>query len=565
MCDKIEEMKQYVVAFISLICILFFPQLALADESWVIENFNSTIAVQQSGMVQVVETISVDYRAQLEHGFYRDIPTQYVVNGKQINTEVVINKVLQNNVPAKYETTQINGYEVVAIGNPDQTYSGRQIYTISYTVIGIIQGVNNQEELHWNVTGNNWSVQIQKVEATVTLPNGGMTKIKCLEGTTGSQVPCLSNLTTPQSATFLSRFFLGDSQGISLDVSFTNGMVPLLTTHKSTFWEKLIQWPSITAFIGVLLIGLGGNSLLWYKTNRDYWLSRKKKKSDSVAEKKVAGEITPPNELRPGEIGLLLDDKGYARAIAVTIIDLSIRGYFTISENSKRWRFGEKDYLFTKIPQKNQNNTAMLFTYERVLYDALFYKRSKVKVSHLQKTFYENFKQVQQALSHELFSKKIVSFEPTKVRKNNMYAAIFLLVFGIGLWISSFHNEIIMLASVGIGLIINGIMLLIIFRFLPQKTAYGQEMYSQSKNYQLYLETSDKFRKQFLEQQNRFNSYLPYVIVFGLSKKFINQTDKIKNKASTKNWFIGMHPYSTKELMGNVDAFCSIMGKIISR
>src|SRR5579862_7594086 len=167
-----KKMKRLVFFGLSLV-FFFIPTIAHADDSWVIENFNSNITIQQSGVVKVDETISVDFRDNSKHGIYRDIPFLYEENGKQTYTQVDITQVLQNNQQAQYTVSQVNGYEEIQIGNPNKTITGRNVYAIMYTVTGALHGFNDHDEFYWNVTGNDWQVEIQKAEVTVSLPSTG--------------------------------------------------------------------------------------------------------------------------------------------------------------------------------------------------------------------------------------------------------------------------------------------------------------------------------------------------------------------------------------------------------
>ncbi len=209
------------------VCFLFIPARVHADDSWLIENFNSNIAVQQSGVVHVVETISVDFRTQPKHGIYRDIPYLYEANGKETYTTVAIINVLQNNLPAKYTLSQTNGYEEIKIGDPNQTIIGRTVYTIVYTVTGVLRGFSDHDELYWNVTGNEWQVEIQKAQASVTLPGDGIMQITCYEGVAGSQTPCQSNTASPQVATFATTAPLAESEGLTVVVGYKGRVAEL--------------------------------------------------------------------------------------------------------------------------------------------------------------------------------------------------------------------------------------------------------------------------------------------------------------------------------------------------
>ena len=232
------------LVFILLFLVFFFvPTIAHADDSWVIENFNSNIAIQQSGVVKVIETISVDFRDNPKHGIYRDIPYLYQENGKQTYTKVDIIQVLQNNQPAQYTVSQTSGNEEIQIGNPNQTITGRNVYTIAYNITGVLRDFTDHDELYWNVTGNDWQVEIQRAEAAVSLPAAGITQITCYQGVAGSETPCQSTIESSKIATFVVNAPLAETEGLTSVVGFRNGcgLVPILiATPPKSYWEKII-------------------------------------------------------------------------------------------------------------------------------------------------------------------------------------------------------------------------------------------------------------------------------------------------------------------------------------
>ena len=173
------------VSLIVFFLFTLFPTFAHADEGWVINNFDSNIAIQESGEVRVVETIEADFGGLEKHGIYRDIPYAYESDGKKTYTEVDVESVLQNNDKAKYETSRNDGNIRIKIGDADKTISGRNVYTITYTAKGVLRSFVDHDELYWNVTGNGWPVPITRAQATVTLPKEGITKVICYEGNAG--------------------------------------------------------------------------------------------------------------------------------------------------------------------------------------------------------------------------------------------------------------------------------------------------------------------------------------------------------------------------------------------
>src|SRR6476659_6181697 len=93
---------------LTLACAIFFffAQPAFADEGWVINNFHSDIALQDSGQVRVIETIDADFRNLSKHGIYREIPYIYDNGKEKTYTEVAVESVLQNDRKATYETSR---------------------------------------------------------------------------------------------------------------------------------------------------------------------------------------------------------------------------------------------------------------------------------------------------------------------------------------------------------------------------------------------------------------------------------------------------------------------------
>lgn len=565
-------MKRFIFIFL-LLFLLFIPAKAHADESWLIENFNSDIAIQQSGVVRVVETISVDFKDQPKHGIYRDIPYLYEANGKQTYTEVDITNVSQNNLPAHYALSQNNGYEEVKIGDPNQTITGRNVYTIMYTVSGVLRGFEDHDELYWNVTGNNWSVPIQKAEATVTLPQAGIKQIICYEGREGSENPCESNIASPQVATFAATSSLAGSEGVTIAIGYKKGLVPLLTAKPpKTMFEKLLESSSLIVFLFIVLVGVSAICYLWYRYGRDYWFAGNlfgtKDEEGNVkpigAHETISVEFTLPENLRPAEIGVLMDEKADTLDVTATIIDLATRGYLTITEVPKKWVFGKVDYLLSKTTPKKRIRPQPLLAYEQLLLDKLFYKRTSIKMSSLKQTFYDDLKSVKQALYDDVVEKELFPFDPEKVRRKYLTVGIVLIAAAITLFYFGFDFNVDLVVSAGFGVVVVAGLFFFMFRYMPRKTAYGRELYRRSKGYYLFIDRAEKYRQQYFEKENMFNEVLPYAIVFGLTKKFAKQMDKIGLKPEQTDWYVGSHAFATGVFIGNINSFSSSMSSAIA-
>jgi len=561
------------VFLLILLFLLFVPYTAHADTSWLIENFNSNISIQQSGVVHVKEIISVDFRDHPQHGIYRDIPYLYESNGKQTYTQVAVVSVLQNNSPAHFTMTQTNGYEEVKIGDPNQTITGRNVYTITYDVIGVLRGFSDHDELYWNVTGNDWQVEIEKAETTVTLPQDGISQITCYEGVEGSQTPCASDTASPQMATFATTTSLAESEGLTAVVGYKKGLVPLLiSTPPKTYWQKLIEVPSLAVSFLIVFLGLGYISFRWYRYGRDYWFAgvlfgtkdQKGKVKPIGAHETISVEFTPPEKLRPAEIGVLMDERADTLDVTSTLIDLATRGYLTITEIPKKWMFGKVDYLLTKTTPPTKTKILPLLAYEQLLLDKLFYKRRQIKVSSFKTTFYKDLADVKQALYDNVVVKGFFPFDPEKTRKTYRILGGLCAGVSIGLFILGYHVGFVIFGSISAGLVINGIGFLLIARYMPRKTAYGRELYRRSKGYYLFIDRAEKYRQRFFEKENMFNEVLPYAIMFGLTKKFAKKMEKMGIKPEQTGWYVGTQPFVTGVFIGNVNNFSQSMSQAIA-
>ncbi len=126
-------MRKNILFFIVTIVLSFFPLTVLADEGWVIDNFQSNIEILQNGTVQVSEIIDVNFNSLQKHGIYRDIPYIYYSNsGSNTYTDLQISSVLQNGGIVPYQLSKEGNYERLKIGDPAKLISGKLEYQIKY-------------------------------------------------------------------------------------------------------------------------------------------------------------------------------------------------------------------------------------------------------------------------------------------------------------------------------------------------------------------------------------------------------------------------------------------------
>ena len=62
-------------------------------------------------------------------------------------------------------------------------------------------------------------------------------------------------------------------------------------------------------------------------------------------------EFAPPEDLRPGQMGTLLDERANVLDVTATIVDLAVRGYLLIQEIPKEGWFGKPDWRLIRLEQ----------------------------------------------------------------------------------------------------------------------------------------------------------------------------------------------------------------------
>jgi len=113
-------------------------------------------------------------------------------------------------------------------------------------------------------------------------------------------------------------------------------------------------------------------------------------------------------------------------------------------------------------------------------------------------------------------------------------------------------------------LMASGLVLLVMSRFMPRRTAYGRELYRRVKGYNLFISTAEKYRQRFFEKKNMFNEVLPYAITFGLTEKFAKQMHDIGLEPSTSGWYVGTNNFNTASFASNINSFSSSMSNAMA-
>lgn len=503
-------MKKLLVPFLALLLLgIAQPVHAAEDTGWEIIDFHSDITLQADGKVKVEETIAVDFHDNAKHGIYRDIPETYTSERESVFTKIELQSALLDNQSTDVETSTEGSYIRFRLGEADTVIAGMHTYTLAYLVTGVLRSFDTYDELYWNVNGNAWPVTIESASATVHLPEKDTIQVDCYQGLSGSEEPC--SITREQdSSSFASTRLLESREGLTIAVGYTKGLVPILTVDDPHLLPSAI---SVFLFIPTLLLGLWVRKRYLRKRNLIYL------KKNARA---IAPEYQPPANLRPGEVGTILDSSADMVDTSATIVDLAVRGFLTITKT------GKGSYTLTRL----EADPTKLLPYENLLLDKLF-ATPTVELDSLKKTFYKEIPPINDQLYNRLVEGGYFQSNPKKARDELRLIVGGWFIAGV---VCIFTGWLIYM---GIACIILACISLV-DSFRTNITASGADLYYKVLGYKQFLGATEKYRQPFFEQQNYFMSVLPYAIVFGITKQLAEAFERMGYTPTQPNWLIGV-------------------------
>jgi hypothetical protein len=532
-----------------------------------ITDYRSDVTIETDGTIEVHETIDYDFGLVPHHGIYRDVPVRTEQSGKAGYDRVypldVVSVSGSPGTPVQYTVEDEGDAKRIKIGDPDETITGAHTYDITYRVRGAMNGFAEHDELVWNAIGTDWSVPIERATAVVHAP-ADIQQVLCTTGPYGSTLPGAGATFSGSEATF-AQPQLPPFSAMTFSVAIPSGVVvpppaPILE-ERFSFTSAFRVTPGTGGLAGAMLVLLAGIVIfLVWKFGRDrryagsavdaaYGNDGGPEVSAPLREAETPVEFVPPDNLRPGELGTLVDFEAGTLDVTATIIDLAVRGYLKIEEVEKEWYQFKHDWTLTKLAKDGE-----LRRYERTLYDGLFRDGDEIKLSDLKNTFAERMGKVREQLMDDAMSKGWFARKPGTVKV--LYGLLGILVLGGGIAVTILLAASTHAALLGIPVIIAGILLLIAARWMPKRTAKGYAVLRHTLGFKRFIDESEKHRAEFAERANIFSEYLPYAVMFGATEKWAKAfADLGDEPPDTSSWYVSRHAFNYAVFSSAIDGF----------
>lgn len=495
---------------------------------WGINDFHADITINQDSSFVVTETIVADFtRAEDRHGIRRYIPIHYK-DGYNQNLSLrfeLLSVTDENGGSVETETTYVGDDVNLRLGSPDVYVDGKiKTYKIQYKLERGLNQFGDHDELYWNVTGNGWDTAIVKASASVKLPsavNKNDLKAICYTGYGYSkEQDCQAEVVDGQNYSFSSNSLLPSNAGLTIVVAFPKGMINYPSQLTYALWFFSDNWGYLLPFLTFLFV-----YYRWYKYGRD----------PKATHPTIMPEYEPPDNLRPAEVGTLLDDRVDMQDITSTIIDLATRGHLKIIEITKKnlvWT--NYEYELEQTPAKNPKDT--LNDFERKIYNGIFGADTKIHLDDLKYKFYKVIPEIQTAIYNSLVSKSYYSENPDKVR--GTYLGIGCGGFFIVLFFLGFLIDINL--SLFIGVLASFVIIFAFANFMPKKTQKGVDTHVHVLGLEEFIKTAEKDRLKFYEKENIFEKILPYAIALGIADKWAKACEGLFKHAP--DWYQSNNP-----------------------
>ncbi|WP_062465782.1 DUF2207 domain-containing protein [Demequina maris] len=556
---------------------------AAPDGGRSVERWDATYDLQEDGSARVTVEIDFDFGDDPGHGPYWQLPIRqgYDDSWDRVYAITDVSASSPSGAPAKVYLEEGQYWLVVRVGDENVgDVDGVQTYVLEYTVHDVMNETTADEtdsgeagdELYWNAIGDAWQTPIRDASVTV-VGAADVIDAACWAGPAGADTACDDATVDGTDATF-TQASLEPGEPFTIAVLYPAGTYdtePALTESNDLAHAFRLNVWTVGGFLLILLGGLailvrrirGAGADVEYAdftpgvgpaSGEEAAVRRRDKRAP------VAVAFAPPDGLRPGQLGTLIDEKADTRDVTATIVDLAVRGYLVVEEA------GEKDYRFVKQREAD----AGLFPYEQMLFDAVFEGRSAVTLSALKTTFHADMQAVQKQLYRNVTNHGWFRGNPSHARGAWAGAGIALLVGGaFATFAAAMLGTTIALVPVAIALL--GLVVLATTSVAPARTAEGSRVLAQTRGFELYLDKAEANQLRFEEGQDIFSRYLPYAIAFGVTEQWAKKFEQLAAQGvrlAEPTWYrgaaYGMFWMHAAGFGHRMDQFASLAGAAMS-
>ncbi|MBN1290032.1 MAG: DUF2207 domain-containing protein [Actinobacteria bacterium] len=519
---------------------------APAEKSWEFERFDSDITINEDGSLSVRETLVVNFSGSftffnrdlsMQKGDFSEGKTYGAVRYKDIKVSN-----LEGGTHKDFKVKSDGGVTRVTI---NFSAADEQMgWIVEYRMTGAVIYGPERDRLYYNAVPVDRDVPVRESRTTVKFPAGTNTGIlSYMLYLDPGYPPASSDYGKDGDTLWWEVTGIPPHTTYTIDVEFPKGIVQVPWQYTNWFLYSVIG-VSALMFATALVFMI----FSWWKKGRDAG----RPELDVVT-------YAPPENLRPAEVGMLINEKPRVQDISATIVDLAVRGKLKIFEEKKSGLLKRTRYGFKRISK----DTGDLSDFERKVINSLFETGATVTDEDLKDKFYVHIKNINDLVKNSVMKKDMFIGDPEKVRRKYMYVGLgFALPVPLLLLFLSLRYDAGHFLYLMSGFVTAGLVIWLIGRFMPRRSEKGSEAYSYSMGFKEYMGTAEDAELEYMTPEN-FQSNLPYAMVLGVTDKWARKFENIYT--TPPSWYEGSYTtFSTVYLAGSLNGMVGTMNSTLA-
>ncbi|GAA2886455.1 DUF2207 domain-containing protein [Streptosporangium fragile] len=459
-----------------------------------------------------------------------------------------------------YQVSNLKG-EATLTGDTITLKGTSGTVTLEYDVKGAVTPLADAQELRWYAVGG-WSVPVEQARVTVSGP-AQLQSISCFAGPLTSAISCTeASMDHTGVVADFGQQGLDPGEVLTVVAGYPAGAAqggPVLERRFELSNAFMLNAFTGGALAGLLVLMLGGVGLLYWTRGRDARVVGSE--SGSLAAVRN-GHFAPPDGVRPGQIGTLMDEQADVIDVTATIVDLAVRSYIRIDEQPRQ-TYETPDWQLVRLPSAPLSS---LMPYERELYDAIFDGRDAVLLSQLKGSFAANLGKVRDALYRDVVTQGWFARRPDTVRTRWTTAGMVLTAAGVLAtvalaWFTTY-------GLIGLALIIAGAALAVGGQYMPAKTVKGSTALAHTLGFREYLAQGDIGTDVPAAQRvELFSRYLPYAVIFDSVDRWARVVSSVTGdgqQADNLYWYHGPAEWDLSRFADSMRTFTMTTSGAIS-
>lgn len=548
-----------VAALIAMLALLLVPFAPLAHAAEQASELNVDAKLAKDGALTVSQTLTFTDAAPAE------------ITQRLANTRETLNKsdyvytftdvaASSDGAALPVTTTTDGGYTVIKV-----TTQGKKAVTISYKVAGTVHAQADRTRFQYRLL-QGLSVPVEKFIATI-MPPGAFEDFDCKSGPPAATRACnaFQAGTHENPLPNVNDGPLGAGEVVDVSVAFVPGAIDANEKIHQR-WSLDRPFPlSMASLLPALLALLAGAAALWAlhrRSGEDAAYSSPTPIAEFHPVAEGESEFRLKTDVRPGQVGTLVDERVDPVDVAATLLDLAVRGHLRIHELAPANRHSALDWELERLDGADD-----LHPYERTLLEAVAPDGARTKVSDLGPVVAGVAPKVQDELYDEMVSKGWYGARPDATRQKwNLigWVAVAAALVALAILIAFTNQGWLGLVLVGLAL-----SLLLIGREMPARTTHGSSLLGglMALRQELGTHPTDQMPKG--RELAELSEVLPYAVVLGGQDRWVRavadaDTDETPD-GTDLSWYHAEGDWHLAQLPEAVDAFLTTVTGRLNR